>query len=354
MSFRAASLHCALVTREAVLRPIGDVAVDLGTTTTQVFVRGEGVVVDDLTSVALDSRGKEALAFGRDGQQLAEADSSVQLIWPLREGTIAEPGVAGALLAAMVRPFAGGRISRFSLLLTVPSSASAMERRVLREAGKRAGASKVRLIEQTMAAAIGGNLPVDEAAGTMIVNVGGGITEASLVASGSTIANSAVRIGSSQIDGAIKSMLRRDYGIAITDDSAELVKLAVSGTATTQKSSQVIETRGLSVGDSSPATAILEVDELDAAFAAHGEAVIETVRATLVQAAPELSQDILVHGIHLSGGGSLSAGLAGRIAETFAIPVHVLSDPHLVAVMGAGSCLDSANSLQELFLAERS
>ncbi len=318
-------------------------------------MRGEGIVVDDLTLVAVDQRGNKIIAAGRDAQtQVQHSNGSLQLLQPLQDGTVSDPTLAGVHLASMVRPFAGGRISRYSLLLTVPTSATPMERRVLREAGKRAGASRVRLIEQTMAAAIGGELSVDEAAGTLIVNVGAGITEVSLVSLGSVVASSVSPSGGSSVDAAIKYVLRREYGIAITDASAELVKLAASGATASAIDTPMIEARGVAIADGLVTTAILEVSELQSALDAHANDVINTLKRTLVQAAPELSQDILVRGIHLAGAAAMSTGLASRIAEVFGIPVHVLGRPQHAAVLGAGSCLDAANSLQELFLAERS
>jgi rod shape-determining protein MreB len=249
----------------------------------------------------------------------------------------------------MLHQFVG---SRCSLLVTVPSTASAMERRVVREAGKRAGAAKVRLIEQTVAAAIGANLPVSEPIGTVIVSAGAGTTEVALISLGTMVGRSSTPLGGSDVDVAIKTLLRRKHGIVATDSEAEFVKLAVSTSDGAPTSSRVVEVRGTAISDGALVTVIVDVDELIRAFDQHADAVVDTTKATLMQAAPELAQDIIASGINMVGGAALSIGLAARLSGELSLPAYVTKEPAHTAIIGAGCCLDSTTGLEELFLAE--
>lgn len=328
-----------------------DLAIDLGTTTIQVISRGTGLIVDELAVVAVDRRTQEPVAFGREAVSRSEADPArIEQVWPVRNGTANDEMALHRLLARIIRPQITGMFERARLVITVPSCASPFERRSVREAARRAGASTVHLLEHGMAAALGADLPIHEPIGTFVVDVGAGVTEASLISVGSVVATSSVRTGSVDVDAGIKQVLRREYGMVITDRTAEHIKLAAGRLY--QQDDQLIEARGTLATDGSAVTAILERDEVQSIVDSYLASAIDAVRSCIVQAPPELSQDLITQGIHLCGGGALLGGLAERLAEEFGLPVRVLPSPDRVVVNGAGKCLESMDTLRSLFIGE--
>jgi rod shape-determining protein MreB and related proteins len=328
-----------------------DLAIDLGTTTIQVIVRGSGLVVDELTVVACEQRSREPIAFGRDAIAQAEAEPErIELIWPVRNGAADNEMALQQLLARIIKPQITGLFERARVVMTVPSDASPFERRSVREAVRRAGASSVHLIEHGMAAALGADLPIHEPIGTCVVDVGAGVTEAALISVGSVVAASSVRSGSVDVDLGIKHMLRREYGMVISDRSAEHIKLAAGRMQ--QSEGQLIEARGTMTLDGSTMTAILERNEVQPVLDLYLTAAEEAVRMCLIQAPPELSQDLLTQGLYLCGGGALLGGLADRLAQSFNLPVHVIPNPDRVVVNGAGKCLESMDTMKPLFIGE--
>lgn len=328
-----------------------DLAIDLGTTTIQVIVRGSGLVVDELSVVAHDRHSGEPVAFGREALARAEADpESIERIWPVRNGAANDEMALHHLLARIIRPQITGMFERARVVITVPSCASPFERRSVREATRRAGASSIHLLEHGVAAALGADLPIHEPVGTCIIDVGAGVTEATLISVGSVVASSSVRSGSVDVDAGIKQVLRREYGMVITDRTAEHIKLAAGRLH--QAEGQLIEARGILALDGSTMTAILERDEVQSVMDSYLASSVEAVRACLIQAPPELSQDLITQGLHLCGGGALLGGLADRLAQEFGLPVRVLANPDRVVVTGAGKCLESMDTLRSLFIGE--
>lgn len=328
-----------------------DLAIDLGTTTIQVIVRGSGLVVDELSVVACEQRTGEPVAFGRDAMARAEAEPErIELVWPIRNGAANNELALQQLLARIIKPQITGFFERARVVMTVPSDASPFERRSVREAARRAGASSVHLIEHGMAAALGADLPIHEPIGTCVVDVGAGVTEAALISVGSVVAASSVRSGSVDVDLGIKHLLRREYGMVISDRTAEHIKLAAGRMQ--QAEGQLIEARGTMTLDGSTMTAILERDEVQPVLDLYLAAAEEAVRSCLVQAPPELSQDLLTQGLYLCGGGALLGGLADRLSQSFGLPVHVIPNPDRVVVNGAGKCLESMDTMKPLFIGE--
>jgi rod shape-determining protein MreB len=328
-----------------------DIAIDLGTTTVQVIVRGSGLVVDEMCVVGLDVRSGDPIAFGRDAVYRAESDPErVELVWPVRSGAANDELALQQLLTRLIRPHVSGFMERARVVLTVPSCATPFERRSVREATRRAGASSVHLIEHVVAAALGAGLPIHEPVGTCVVDIGAGVTEAALLSLGSVVATSSERSGSVDVDAGIKHVLRRDYGMVISDRTAEHIKLAAGRAG--YEPGQLIEAQGTLAVDGSVMTAILEPDEVQVVMDGYLNASIDAVRACLVQAPPELSQDLITQGIHMSGGGALLGGLAERLANEFGLPVRVIPDPDRVGVVGAGKCLESMDTLRTLFVGE--
>jgi rod shape-determining protein MreB len=328
-----------------------DLAIDLGTTTIQVMVRGSGLVVDELSVVATDRKTGEPVAFGREAVARAEAEPlRIEAIWPIRNGAANDELALQQLLARIIRPQISGLFERAHVVITVPSCASPFERRSVREATRRAGASNVHLLAHGMAAALGADLPIHEPVGTCVVDVGAGVTEATLMSVGSIVASSSVRSGSVDVDAGIKQVLRREYGMVISDRTAEHIKLAAGRLQ--HDEGHLIEARGTLALDGSTMTAILERDEVQDVMDSYLASAVEAVRACVVQAPPELSQDLITQGLYLCGGGALLGGLADRLAQAFDLPVRVLANPDRVVVMGAGKCLESMETMRPLFLGE--
>jgi rod shape-determining protein MreB len=328
-----------------------DLAIDLGTTTVQVVARGSGLVVDELSVVAMDRRTGEPVAFGRDALARAEADPErVEAVWPVRNGVADNELALQQLLARIIRPQIAGLFERAHVVITVASCTSPFERRSVREATRRAGASSVHLLEHGVAAALGADLPIHEPIGTCVVDVGAGVTEATLLSVGSVVASSSVRSGSVDVDAGIKQVLRREYGMVISDRTAERIKLAAGRLQ--QADGQLIEARGVLALDGSTMTAILERDEVQGVMDSYLASAQEAVRSCLVQAPPELSQDLITQGLFLCGGGALLGGLADTLSQAFGLPVRVLANPDRVVVMGAGKCLESMETMRSLFVGE--
>lgn len=327
-----------------------ELAVDMGTVSTQLFVRGQGVVLEEPTVAAVVRTSREVVDVGRNALHLVDSQPDrLEAVWPVTGGAIADSAVAQRYLSRLLRPYKGGFLERTRILSCITSSATATERRAAAEACRRAGASNVHLIEQTVASALGGELPVHDAVGTVVVVAGAGITEAALMSLGCVVASSSVRGGVADVDGTLKHAMRREYGMLITDRTAEEMKLAASELARTGALS-MIEARGKMVADGSTATALLERDEVQSAVDGYIQTALQAVRACLVQAPPELAQDLFSRGIHLAGGGALLSGLPEAVTDAFGIRSSVMPDPERAAVVGAGKCLEAVDSLKALFV----
>jgi rod shape-determining protein MreB len=235
------------------------------------------------------------------------------------------------------------------VLICVPSAITEVERRAVKEAARQAGAPEAQLIEQPMAAAIGAGLPIHEPLGNMVVDVGGGTTETAVISLGGIVALQAIRVGSFDIDAAIQTYVRREYGIAIGERTAEEIKLAI-GSAFPTDDEVKAEVRGRDLMSGLPKNVILSPEEVRAAIEEHVKAICDSVVQCLGRAPPELAQDLIMQGIHLVGGGGMLRGLDRRIAEETALPVHLVDAPLECVALGAGKCLEAYESLRVLFM----
>ena len=236
------------------------------------------------------------------------------------------------------------------MLICVPSAITHVEQRAVLEAARRAGAAQTFLIEQPMAAAIGAGLPIHEPMGSMVVVIGGGTTEVAVISLGGTVALEAVRVGSFDIDAAIQAYVRREYGMAIGERTAEEIKLAI-GSAYPVDDEYKAEVRGRDLMTGLPKNIMLVPEEVRAAIEEQVRAVCDAVIACLARTPPELAQDLILNGVHLVGGGSMLAGLDQRISEETDLPVHLVDAPLECVVLGAGRCLENFDSLRDMFMA---
>jgi len=240
-------------------------------------------------------------------------------------------------------------MNRPRVLICVPSAITEVERRAVEEAARRAGAAETYLIGQPMAAALGAGLPIHEPLGNMVVDVGGGTSETAVISLGGVVALRAIRVGSFDIDAALQVWVRREYGIAIGERTAEEIKVAI-GTAYPVDNTAKAEVRGRDLMTGLPKNVILSPDEVRTAIDEQVTAIVDSVVQCLGQAPPELAQDLIVQGIHLVGGGGMLRGLDRRLSEETAIPVQLVDAPLECVVLGAGKCLEAFDSLMDLFM----
>jgi rod shape-determining protein MreB len=326
-----------------------DLAIDLGTANTLVYAKGKGLVLNEPTVVALDSRTREVLAIGTDAwQMIGRTPGYIVAERPLRGGAITDFEVTERMLSVLLHRVGVSRLNRPKVLICVPSAITAVERRAVKEATRRAGASACYLIEQPMAAAIGAGLAIHEPMGNMVVDIGGGTSEMAVISLGGVVAVRALRCGGFDFDASIQAYVRHEHGVAIGERTAEAVKHAI-GSAFPHPDEQGAEIRGREVATGRPKVVVLSPEEVRAALADDVASVLDAAATCLGEAPPELAQDIMFQGIQLTGGGALLRGMSQRLADATAVPVHLVNAPLECVVQGAGQCLESFDRLKRLF-----
>jgi len=300
--------------------------------------------------IALNERTQDVLAMGKDAwQMIGRTPAYIVAVRPLRGGAITDFDITQRMIRLLLKRSGVSRWNRPRVLICVPSAITEVERRAVEEAARRAGAAGAFLIEQPMAAAIGAGLPIHEPLGNMIVDVGGGTTETAVISLGGIVALQAIRVGSFDIDASIQAFVRREYGIAIGERTAEEIKITI-GSAYPLDDEIKVEVRGRDLMTGLPKTVILSPEEVREAIEEQVGAIVDSVVSCLGEAPPELAQDLIVQGIHLVGGGGLLRGLDRRLQEETAIPVHLVDAPLECVVLGAGRCLESFDSLKVMFM----
>ena len=328
-----------------------DLAIDLGTANTLVYMKGRGIVLNEPTVIAMDSRSKGLLAMGDEAwQMIGRTPGYIVAVRPMRHGAITDFEITERMVHMLLRRVGVSRISRSKVLVCVPSAITAVERRAVVEATRRAGAANCFLIEQPLAAGIGAGLAVHEPVGSMIVDVGGGTSEMAVISLGGVVSTRAIRCGGFDFDAAIQSHVRAKFGVTIGERTAEAVKLAI-GSAAPYGDEQGVELRGRDVSTGTPRTVALSSAEVRTAFEEHASQILEAAAKCLAEAPPELAQDVMFEGIHLTGGGALLRGLPGRLAETTGVPVRLVDMPLECVALGAGRCIESIDRLQPILAA---
>jgi len=327
-----------------------DLAIDLGTANTLVYAKGRGIVLNEPSVIALNDRTGDVLAMGHDAWQMIGRTPSYNVaVRPLRKGAITDFDVTQRMIRLLLQRVGVSRFNRPRVVICVPSAITAVERRAVTEAARRAGAADARLIEQPLAAAIGAGLPINEPIGNMVVDIGGGTTETALIAMGGVVALEAVRLGSFDIDAAIQAYIRRAYGIAIGERTAEQIKIVIGSAAPTEGEVQA-EVRGRQLMTGLPETILLEPLEIRDAIDEQVSTIVDSVLACMAQAPPELAQDLITRGVHLVGGGGLLRGLNRRISDESEVPVHTVDAPLECVVVGAGRCIESYDAVEAIFM----
>ncbi len=282
-------------------------------------------------------------------QMIGRTPSYIVAVRPLRKGAITDFEVTQRMIRLLLQRVGVSRLNRPRVVICVPSAITAVERRAVTEAARRAGAADARLIEQPVAAAIGADLPINEPIGNMVVDIGGGTTESALISLGGVVALEAVRVGSFDIDNAIQGYVRREYGIAVGERTAEEIKI-VLGSAYPTAGEVSAEVRGRELMSGLPKTVVLTPDEIRVAIEEPVTAMVDSVVSCLAQAPPELAQDLIVQGVHLVGGGGMLKGMDLRLTAESDVPVRRVHSPLESVVLGAGKVIEHYESVQAMFM----
>ena len=329
-----------------------DMAVDLGTANTLVYVRGCGIVLNEPSVVAVDTRDNRLLAVGGEAKRMiGRTPSHIHAIRPLRDGVIADFDLCEKMLAYFIRRVTGSRrLVRPRMVICVPSGITGVEQRAVQEVAESAGARKpVFILEEPMAAAIGVGLPVHEPTGNMVVDIGGGTTEVAVISLGGIVTSKSVRIGGDEMDQAIIQFVKKEYSLAVGERTAEQIKIAF-GSACPLEEELYAEVRGRDLTTGLPKTIVTTSEEIRDAIEEQVSAVVDAVRSTLDQTPPELAADIMVQGLFLTGGGALLHGLAVRLAAETGISVQIPDNPLHSVVMGGGRCLEEFDVLNGVLI----
>ncbi|WP_107054930.1 rod shape-determining protein [Streptomyces aureocirculatus] len=327
-----------------------DIGIDLGTANTLLYVRGQGIVLNEPSVVAVKEGSRGALAVGTEAKEtIGRTPGSITAIRPLKDGVISDFEAAEEMIRHFVRKALPGRRPRARMVICVPSGVTQVERRAIVHAAQGAGARAVHLIEEPMAAAIGAGLPVADPRGSMIVDIGGGTSEVAVISLGGIVTSQSLRVGGDRFDSAITDYVRREHSLLIGERTAEDVKVAI-GSAWPVPGEDAFEMRTFTVRGREkvaglPKTVDLTVREVRAALDEPVEAIIAAVRVTLEECPPELSGDVMEHGIVLTGGGALLPGLDLRLASATGIPVFVADDPLDSVALGCGKCVEDFDGL---------
>ena len=321
-----------------------DIGIDLGTANTLVFVKGKGIVIREPSVVAVDQKSNppRVVAVGTEAKEMiGRTPGSITAVRPLKDGVIADFEITAEMIAAFIKrttkrtPF-----SRIRVLICIPSGVTEVERKAVYDAAKSAGAKYVSLIEEPMAAAIGAGLPVSEATGSMVVDIGGGTSEVAVISLGDVVTANSARVAGDNFDEAIISYIKKKYNLLIGERTAEDIKIKI-GSAYPYEGEGTINIKGRNLMDGLPKNVDVTSEEIREAMADPVSQIVDSVKSTLEKTPPELAADIIDHGIMLTGGGALLRGLDKLIAAETKIPVLVAANPLDCVVDGTGICLEN-------------
>src|SRR3989338_6523254 len=326
-----------------------DMGIDLGTATTLVYVKGEGIVLCEPSVVAIEKSTNRVLAVGAEAKRmLGRTPGDISAIRPMKDGEIADFEVTEAMLRYFIRKAQHRRVlAKPRMVIAIPSGISEVEKRAVRESAERAGAGSIYLIEEPKAAAIGVGLPINEPIGNMIIDIGGGTTEIAVISLGGMVFSRSIRIGGDEMDQTITEYLKKTYNLMIRERTAEDIKIKIgSGYPLEEELSMEIRGRDLVAG--LPKAIKITSEEIRDALQDPIQAILESVKIVLERTPPELAADLIEHGIMMAGGGSLLRGLDRLISEETGLPVHVADDPLIAVAMGTGKVLDEISYFKRL------
>jgi len=326
-----------------------DIGIDLGTATTLVYVKGEGVVLCEPSVVAVERGTSHVLAVGEEAKRmLGRTPGNIIAIRPMRDGVITDFEITEAMLRHFIRKVRHRRFQiRPRIVIAIPSGITEVERRAVKESAERAGARDVFLIEEPVAAAIGVGLPIQEPIGNMIIDIGGGTTEMAVISLAGIVFSKSIRIGGDEMDEAIIEYLKKTYNLMIGERTAENIKIKI-GSAYPLEEEMTMEVKGRDLVAGLPKTVTVASEEIREALQEPLRAILEIAKVSLERTPPELAADLIEHGIVMAGGGSLLKGLDKLISEETGLPVHVADDPLTAVARGTGKVLDEIRYLKKV------
>ena len=326
-----------------------DLAIDLGTANTLVYVRGHGVVLDEPSVVAINASDGRPVAVGMEAKRMmGRTPNHIKVIRPLKDGVIADFEVCEKMLRYFIQKVAGSKWSKPRMVICVPSGITGVEQRAVQDAAEYAGARKpVHIIEEPMAAAIGADMPVHEPSGNMIVDIGGGTTEVAVISLGGIVTAQSIRVAGDELDEAILQYVKKEFSLAIGDRTAEEIKIQM-GSAWPLELELSADIRGRDLISGLPRTIEVTTEQIREAVAEPISAIVDAVKTTLDKTPPELAADIMQDGITITGGGALLGGLAQRLEHETGMPIRIADEPLYSVVIGSGRALENIDAMRGL------
>ena len=326
-----------------------DIGIDLGTANTLVYLRGKGIIMREPSVVAVDTKTDEVRSVGHEAKAvIGRTPGSIMAVRPLKDGVIADFDITANMLARFIKKVCGNSLFfRPRVVICIPSGVTEVERRAVKEAALKAGARQVSVIEEPMAAAIGAGLPISEPSGSMVVDIGGGTSEVAVISLGGIVAARSVRVGGDEFDQAIIAYIKRKYNLLIGERTAEQIKIEI-GSAYELEEEKEMEIKGRNLVDGLPKNITVHSEEIRDALAESLQKVVDAIKETLERTPPELSADIIDHGIMLTGGGALLRGLDELVHRETGIDVHVAETPLDCVAAGTGAVLDHIDLLGDV------
>ncbi len=344
----SSSISKSIASRDSLSNIVGrDMAVDLGTANTLIYVRGEGIVLNEPSVVAINVKDGRPVAVGAEAKRMiGRTPSHIQAIRPLRDGVIADFDICEKMLRYFIQKVHTSKWAKPRMVICVPSGITPVEQRAVQEAAEFAGARKpAYIIEEPMAAAIGAGLPVQEPTGNMIVDIGGGTTEVAVISLGGVVTSQSARVGGDAIDAAIISYIKKEYSLALGERTAEEVKMAL-GSAWPLEIELHAEIRGRDLVTGLPKTIVTTTEEIREAIEEPVAAIVDAVKVTLDKTPPELSADIMEQGVVLAGGGALLHGISERLEHETGMPIIIAQNPLFAVAIGSGQSLEEFDALK--------
>jgi len=328
---------------------MSDIAIDLGTCTTLIYVNDRGIILNEPTVVAIDTKTKKCIAVGDEAKKmLGKTPEGIKAIRPMKDGVIADFEMVELLLRTLIEKVQKKKLfTRPRVIICVPSGITEVEKRAVRDSAEAAGAREVFLVSEPIAAAIGINLPIDLPTGNMVLDIGGGTTEIAVIALSGIVTNNSIRVAGDEMDDAIVQYIKRNYNLIIGEQTAEDIKIAI-GSAFPTEEEKTIEVRGRDLVVGIPKTIRLTSHEVREAIQEPLSMIVEAVRQTLERTPPELAADIVNSGIYMAGGGSLLRGIDTLIREETNLPVTVAEEPHKAVALGAGKILEDITKYEKV------
>jgi len=331
-----------------------DIAIDLGTANTLIYIKGKGIVLNEPSIVAFDRNTKRIIALGNEAKEMQGREHrEIRVSRPMRDGVIADFEIAEGMIRAFIKKVSSSGFASRRIIVAVPSGVTEVEKRAVRDSAEHAGAKEVHLIAEPMAAAIGIGIDVEAPVGNMIIDIGGGTTEIAVIALSGIVNEESIRIAGDEMNNAIMQFFKKNYNLLIGERTAESIKCEV-GSAVPLKEEVTIQVKGRDLVGGIPKTAEVSSVEIREALNENVVQIVEAVKQNLERTPPELSADILDRGVMLTGGGALLKGLDERIRMETNLPVHVADDPLTAVVRGAGKSIDNMNKYSKVFIRKRS